>query len=660
MNRVPSNHRIQSTLVIPAMLLFGVAHHAANGAGATRPPVVSAGSDFRHFPLPAPVLSDPGSETRLCVIPAPRGLIVDRRGEVLAGNRSEVRDVELRFDGETPGQREDVLPACARWGMIGAVGVASPHLLASVWMPAQWVRGSGPLFLNSGTTSQTIFLRDYPLGSTASHLIGYVTRGEPEASGPVAPLESLWPRVAGRSGLENRMNDDLSGSDGLMSVTHSLGGASTHQLIIRSPSPGKTLVLTLNARMQQLAEAILAKNGRPGAFVVMDAMNGDLLVLASHPGFDPNQFVPSITADAFGKLLADPREPFFPRAQGGNYPPGSVFKPIVALAALETRATRGGDLRYRCGPTLTISGREFRNWNDTDAGYFDVESALKRSHNTWFYQAALATGGSPILAAARAFGLGERPTLEMEEFSSGMLSEDVTSQQGLANLSIGQGNTLVSPVQMARAMAGFANKTFLPKPRVILQVQSAEAVPSVVRIGSVERSHLLHYPPHRIEQVRAGMKAAVNSAGGTGYAARMRWPRVYGKTGTAQWSKNGKEHALAWFTGFVEGSEPLLAFAVVCEGRLDERIFGGRVAAPMAGEWLRRVFSNPRTYHVSGSSTDTGPVQERVRTPTLTSIQPTPVKEAPSIRARIIQDAAYPAATPLKAEMIEGSLFPRS
>jgi len=498
----------------------------------------------------APILSDPNTETRLFTIPAPRGLIVDRFGEVLAGNRSE----------ETDGK--------------------------------------------------VIFLRDYPAGESACHVTGYVSPQDPRKM-----EEPLWPLVSGRSGLEKTRDSDLTGQDGLLSVVYPPDGAPPRKQVVRAPVPGKTLVVSLNAKMQKLADQLLAKGGRPGAFVVMDALTGEVLVLVSRPGFDPNQFVPSISADAFAKLSQDPAQPFFPRAYAGNFPPGSVFKPMVALAALQG----GASAYYQCGPSLTIAGREFKNWSKDDYGTFDVRAALMRSCNTWFYQAALDTGGANILSTARAFGIGQKPALELEGVSAGFLPEKETSPHGLANLSIGQGQTLVSPLQMAVAMCGFANGYFLPNPHLVRQVQTAAEHPEVLEAASTEPGSRFQYPAFQTQRVRDGMKAVANDARGTGFAAHLDWPLLFGKTGTAQWSKDGAARTLAWFTGFVEAREPFMAFAIMCEGAPGESISGGKEMAPLAGEFFKTVYGDPDTYRV------TVPVRPAYTAPNTVAVRATPI-----------------------------------
>ncbi len=612
-----------------------------------------------EMPVRAPILTDAASETHLFIIPAPRGLIIDRNGEVMAGNRSHVRAL-IRMTGAKGGSEDEAIDLVSeRLRAMGAASdrfpaleLPSPSQLRDHWgnRRALPLAISAPMdpgsllqlmkeFPEAGLIHQTLHLRDYPLEATASHLIGYVSRSEPEPFGPMSAEEPLWCRLEGRSGLEKIMNRELTGEDGLLSMIYSSNGAVSREQIIRSPRPGKTIVLTLDAKMQQLAEGILAKAGRPGAFVVMDAMTGDLLVLASHPGFNPNQFVPGISTEAYGELLQAPGDPFFPRAYGASYPPGSVFKPIVALAALGSRASRGASLRYRCGPVLSIAGRDFHNWNDDEYGDYDVETALMRSTNTWFYQAALDTGGNPILTAAGAFGLGRKPPMGLDGLSGGTMPERVTSPHGLANLAIGQGEVLVSPLQMAMVAAGFANGSFLPIPRVVRQVQTTAVDAQVVQISSISRSDQFAYSHDDLKKVRNGMQSVVNDARGTGRKARMDWPLVSGKTGTAQWSKSGQERTLAWFIGFVDARDPFLAFAVVCEGAEGENLFGGVDAAPLAGEWLRSVYADPDTYHISPPSPAPSPPER----PSQREVRATPVaKLPPPIQAQPVERNVRP------------------
>jgi len=565
--------------------------------------------------LKSPVLTDPDAQTYLFSIPAPRGLILDRTGEVLARSHSIKRagllfnHLEIENPEDTAHFALDMMSLLDEEGvMLGNVDedYIREHLEMRPLLPLiitkpltdEQIAKLEESELASGLNIYTEYSRAYPLGSTACHVIGFVTREGPRPFGPILPQEPLWPPSKGREGVEDTMDEVLRGKDGIISVVFDDNGKIRKEQLIRKPEPGESVILSLNLKMQELAEKILAENDRPGALVAIDATTGDVLALASNPGYDLGQFVNGISQEDFHAIQNADGDPFFPRAYAGQYPPGSTYKPIVSLAAMHLGPVRGSATLYACGPSLTISGRAFHNWNTTESGYYDVRQALMRSTNTWFYQAGINTGGDPILQTSKVFGLGTAPDIPLDNVAAGNLPERVVGGRAIANLSIGQGSLLVSPLQMAMAMGGIANGSYLPKARLVLQTQSPPPVESVADVNMPKREHALPYNSQDIRLVHQGMWGVVNASRGTGGRASVDWPQVYGKTGTAQWTKEGGKRTLSWFTGFINGFNPRIAFAVVCEGREGETLSGGRMAAPMAGEFLRTIYKDADAYHV--------------------------------------------------------------
>ena len=560
--------------------------------------------------------NDEDAHSFLFSIPAPRGLIIDRNGEIFARNRTVTRaglimgnlgteDAEIAANAtkemidhfpfsDSLLQIPDLAGLRRHWEHRREL----PLLLTEPLSDEETARIREAMDFEPSLHLQTEYQREYPKQSSACHIIGYVSRDILRPAGPHVPREALWPAVVGTDGIEQVLDFELRGKPGLLNVVCDDYGQTRYEQLIREPEPGLTAVLSIDARMQRLAELILASNGRPGAFVAIDSATGDILAMASHPTFDLGQFIPSISAEKLASLQKTPGNPFFPRAHGGRYPPGSIFKPVIALGAM-----RSGKVspytRYYCKPSLRIAGRTFHNWNRHEYGNYTVRQALMRSTNTWFYQAALKAGSTDLIRAAREFGLGEKPILPLDGVTAGNVPEKIVADRGLANFSIGQGELLVSPLQMALAMSGIANGGYIPKPRLILQFQSPPPEENVLRITPVLRPTLLDFDERALDAVRQGMLDVVQNQSGTGKAAAAGWPRVAGKTGTAQWTADGKERNIAWFSGYVDAQSPRIAFAVMCEGRPGEHIFGGRVSAPMAGSFIRTIYKNPKTYHVT-------------------------------------------------------------
>ena len=194
---------------------------------------------------------------------------------------------------------------------------------------------------------RTVYLRFYPNGSTAAHIIGYSGKTGGQAHGSLQPNELLWPDLEGREGLEKTFNEQLTGKPGVLNMTFDAKGNKTSERIVTPPIPGNTVVTTLDLPLQKLCEETLAKGVKRGAFVIMDPNTGDVLAMASYPSFDPNLFVPSISAADFKRINDDPDIPLIPRAFRATYPAGSTFKIIVGAAALQSRTISNGRRVHR-------------------------------------------------------------------------------------------------------------------------------------------------------------------------------------------------------------------------------------------------------------------------------------------------------------------------
>lgn len=545
--------------------------------------------------------------------PAPRGRILDREGEALALNAVVDQVVLTGYEGpfETAEEfalavEEDIQrlePLLGRWMNEPGPKRIREHFEHRRELPLSVSRPGVPgkviERLQSADLSRAVtrkvHLRTYPFRNLAAHIVGYLAREAPDPSGPVRQEEPLWPVMKGVSGIESQFNEDLSGTDGVMALGYKQGGEEAGRDILKNPEPGNDVVLTLDIRMQKAVEEALKSHDKAGAAVVLNAYSGDILAMASVPAFDPSLFAASIRSSDYEGLKNDPEAPLFPRAWASTYPPGSIFKPVVALAALES----GGisvSTQFYCPPQMEIDGRIFRNWSETEHGVFGLRSALARSHNSFFYQAGHRAGPSAILNVAHQFGFGQAPPIFTKGVAPGALPGSVVGSQALANLSIGQGDLLVSPLQATLMMASLCNAGVRPSARLVQQIQSNNG--RVLRHFQQDRRTRLSLSDHHLASVRSGLYAVVNHEHGTGKSAYQPSVPVFGKTGTAQWSKEKKEASVAWFAGFIPGSSPPLAFTVLLEGDPGEQIFGGRTAAPVAGQFLETFFRNPEDYGI--------------------------------------------------------------
>ena len=450
--------------------------------------------------------------------------------------------------------------------------------------------------LPAGMTLRSIYIRDYPHGKLAGQIIGYTGKVGRNLDAVVDNHQTLWPETEGREGLEQTFDDILTGTHGEYKLTFDKDGRKTSDRLVTSPVPGNNVVTTLDIRLQELAEKALESGAKRGAIVVIDPNSGDILAMASWPTFDPNAFIPSISAEKFKALQDDPNIPLLPRAFRSAYPPGSTFKIAVGIAALESGAVGPQDL-YECAPAIQIGNLTFHNWKKEDRGALNFVQALTQSCDTWFYQVGMKTGAQPIIDWALKLGFGAKCGIPLRGEVEGRVPTDeyMKATHGrkllngdIANMSIGQGDLLVTPLQMAQAVATVANGGTLYQTRLVQQVQTFDN--KIVSAYQVRAKHTLDLSPLTLEQIRAGMIDAVNGPGGTGHEASLDSVEVAGKTGTAQWGPKNKERTAAWFTGFLPADKPQFAFAAVYEGDVGSKVHGGTVAAPMIAQIFKQLY----------------------------------------------------------------------
>jgi penicillin-binding protein 2 len=533
-------------------------------------------------------------------IPAPRGPILDRHGEPLAQSRVAWQ-LGLQFRQFEKADRAFVI----NWArghlqtakaLYPAVSEPTDDELWSHYNDRRWL----PLLisshlnsaekqkiesgLSSGLILHPVYQRYYPEGDLAAHIIGYTGSVGKLPTGPINFNEPYWEETEGRSGLEILFNRELSGQPGTKKLLFDETGRKFPEELPKRPRPGGAVVTTLNLEWQRHAEKVLRDKCRRGAFVLIDVNTGEVLVMASRPSFDLNRFIPGISSKDYEELEKDPSTPLYGRAFQSKYPPGSCFKPIVALTALnDGEITK--NTAIDCPGSLTLGNHTFHNHNKRAAGAISVVPALASSNNIWFGKIGMRLGAPAFLNTARRFGFGEKTGLELVGETAGFLPTsdwmlDVQKRRFMNgdafNLSIGQGFLEVSPLQVAQAMAGIANGGVLPKLHLVNQVQDPYG--RVIKQAVPERRNWLGVSEEAIKVVREGMREVVD--GGTGRSAGLSFTELCGKTGTAQWKIASKTN-LAWFAGFLPYDEPRFAFAAVYEGRPGENPSGGKNAAPI-------------------------------------------------------------------------------
>jgi penicillin-binding protein 2 len=544
-------------------------------------------------------------------IPAPRGQIVDREGNPFAQNevayqvalqfkQFEVADQDFVVNWGR--QRLDVLQGLVKNPITKTDAELYDHYRHRRWLPmlvsgqmsAKEAKAVEPK-LTAGLTLQAVYRRHYPGGDSAAHIIGYSGSVGKLPTGPINFNEPLWEESEGRAGLEKLFDKELTGEPAMKKLLFDESGAKLQEEQVGRPKPGGTVVTTLNLKWQKLAEEVLRKGCKRGALVVIDVVTGEVLVMASRPSFDLNMFIPGISDADYTALNDDPATPLHGRAFQALYPPASTFKPLVALAALDSGVVTENSTIY-CPASIRIGNHVFHNHNKKAEGSINVKRAIARSTNPWFYQVGIDVGPSAFLDVARRLGMGSKTGLPLVGEAEGLVPNDQYMMRvhkrrildgDTANMSIGQGDLLTSPLQVAQAMAGIANGGVLPKLQLVSQVQDTRG--KVVRATLPERRNWLGTRPEAVEVVREGMRDVVNSGYGTGRSAGLSYTTLCGKTGTAQWGPPSKNQRLAWFAGFLPFDNPRYAFAVLYEGRPNEVVSGGRMAAPMVRNFFEPI-----------------------------------------------------------------------
>jgi len=456
-------------------------------------------------------------------------------------------------------------------------------------------------------------VREYLYGALAAHILGYV--GMPRQIDQLPDVESFTyyqPDVEGKNQIEQTMNTYLQGKPGARVMQKDVKGRMESEVRVDPPKPGANVYLTLDARIQYIVEQALRNPslGRAAA-VVVDPNNGDILAMASIPSFDPNIFIPSVSPKDWNVLLKDPAVPLVNRAVSG-FPPGSTFKIVTALAGL----TKGLDnAHFNCSGSVDYGGREFHCWiaGKGSHGTLGLSDALKVSCDCFFYQygnAANAIDPETLSRMGATLGFGQKFDIGLSDEKEGCMPGPqwmAARYSGMkwtsaytANVSIGQGYVLATPLQMAMAYSTVANGGIAYEPRLVKKVLEANGQPTLDESGNVAvpdqpkiRADLRNQlSADQIELVRHGLWEVVNETGGpggggTGKAGQVKGTVVAGKTGTAQATDRGIKEDIAWFCCFAPYDHPRYVIAVMVQGGAH----GGSVAGPVAAHILEQCIA---------------------------------------------------------------------
>jgi penicillin-binding protein 2 len=402
-------------------------------------------------------------------------------------------------------------------------------------------------------------LRHYPYGALACHVIGYVNEIDRWRLTKLEDYGYKTKDIVGFGGVEEKYDYYLRQEEGGLSVEVNHRGKFTRVLGFEPPRNGKDVTLTLDLRIQKIAEEAMA--GRKGSVVLMDPQSGEILAMASFPNFSPAVFVGKRTKLIAG-LFNDPDAPLINRAIASSYPPASIFKIVLASAALELRKI-SPVTTFVCQGWTMVGARKFSCWDVH--GPQDIVQAIAHSCDVFFYKAGLLAGPQSIHDYALKLGLGRASGFELAGESSGFIPSPLWRKINkfknwydgdTANLSIGQGDCLVTPLQAVNMMAVFANRGYLTSPYIIKTVGGLDLSARKRKLTVVP------FKKNTFALINNGLGEVVADDKGTGNALASLLVKVAGKTGTAQVSR-GSTHA--WFVGFFPLDKPKYAICVFLE-----------------------------------------------------------------------------------------------
>ena len=506
---------------------------------------------------------------RIRVIPtdAPRGKILDRNGVVLADNRivfhvgvipQDVEDRNALFEylGRVFNKAPD---SFARQFSRKEIAPFAPVILVQDVPREVAVKIEEDKFLYPGLVVQRGFERVYPFDDVGAHVLGYVGKIDEDEMEDSQQYGYTPLSFVGKTGVEKWYDAQLQGDSGGRQIEVDSRGAQVRLLGLKDSMEGHDVVLTIDQRVQSEAQELL--QGRRGCVVVMDLVNGGLISLVSSPSYDPNAFTDKKKNDRLTSYFNDTFRPLFNRVVSGQYPPGSVFKIPVALAAIQLHKITP-ETTYDCPGYMMVGQRKFGCSHVH--GVQDLRSAIAHSCNVYFFHVGQLVTPPIIGAFAKAFGLARRTGIDLPFEAKGSIVTkapvDGSWYKGdVLNLSIGQGYTLTTPLQLTVMMAAVANEGVILRPRVVKSVGGHDA-----QLLEYSKRPRVRLRDDTWKVVHEGLKQVVDDPEGTGRELKeVPGLEIYGKTGTAQSVRNKPNHA--WFVGYARSAKGNIAFCVFLE-----------------------------------------------------------------------------------------------
>jgi penicillin-binding protein 2 len=573
-----------------------------------------------------------GNRIKIEPVPPNRGLILDRNGLPLATNAPSY---QLELTREQVADIDATLVGLAQLGLLDNADfpslkkdIRSRRSFEAVPVKLQLTdeelaRFAARRYQFPGVEIRPRLTRYYPLGPSSVHAIGYVGAISEEDEKVLDLNEYAGTTLTGKSGVEKAYEKELHGRAGVQQLLVNAQGRSVERigedavkLERKEPIAGNDLFLTIDLRVQQAAEEAL--RGQRAAAVAIDPNNGDVIAFVSTPAFDPNLFARGLTRPQYLALTEDPDRPMYDRALRGVYPPGSTVKPLFALGALEAGVVSQHDTRF-CRGMWSASGygRARRDWKPAGHGTVDMRRAIATSCDVYFYDVARIMGIDRMASFVSQFGLGAVTGIDIEGERIGILPSTEWKKRAYKrpefqvwfpgdtiSVGIGQGQMLVTPLQLANAIAGFAGRGQRFKPRLVRAVRNVQTG-EVRQIAPVPLAAVKIANPANWDIPQGGMLDVVNAPHGTARFYLQPAPpyKMAGKSGTAQvfsvgihervrkageLSENLRDHAL--FVAFAPFDAPKIAVAVVVENAPGG---GSAFVAPIARRILDRYLLTP-------------------------------------------------------------------
>lgn len=538
------------------------------------------------------------NRTRLVLLEPARGLIYDRHGVLLANNvpsfslyvtLEDVKDREVLIQ-----QLTDLLgldPTLVRKKMTVKGSKLLPRKIKDRMTLRDATLVESHRLDMPGVMIQVESQRNYPGGVTAAHLLGYV--GEISADQLEKPefIDLHQGSIVGQYGVEKSYDRHMRGMAGQKSVEVDAHGHEKKASVVERPQAGNDLYLTIDARLQKVAEDLLGQEH--GAIVALDPNSGDILAMASRPGFDPNVLSRELTAKQWVEIVQDEGRPLNNRASQGQYPPGSTFKILMAVAALETKTMSPSSTVF-CNGGYQFGKRLYHDWKASGHGYVDLHNALVHSCDVYFYTIGQRMGIDVMAEFGKDFGLGKATGVELPSERSGIMPSTAWKQKAkneqwlpgeTISAAIGQGYVTVTPLQMASLVGTVANDGVNYRPRLVQAVMDRTSG-NLQELPAVPRGKI-NAKPETFRVIKDALADVVTK--GTATKAKSSMVTIGGKTGTAQVAalRTGPEENIpkkfrdhAWFVAFAPVESPKIAVAVLAE----HMGHGGAAAAPLAKE----------------------------------------------------------------------------